>query len=354
MMQHVDPDGTRTPPRVTDSLRLSKLAGRPGLTIVAATVVLFAVISPAVAPTSLHSGSLPPLIVFSSILVLVSLGQMLVIQQRGFDLSVAGAVSLAAVAAAHFGAGSTDRLTMAIVQTLGLLLAAGIVNGLAVAFLKIPPLIATLGMNALLLAVTQAVTGGVSTVDVPPQLADFAKSRLLDVPAPGWITLLLCLLVAIMMKKTLFGRRFELSGTNPRAAEFAGLRPVTYTISAYAIAGLLYATGGLLLAGYVRTPGIDSGTSYLFASVAAVVLGGAALAGGKASTAATVTAAVFLTQLTTVITASGAPPATQYMVQAAIICAGVGIPAVRKIVQRNRRTVERPIRVRRSEMGDTP
>jgi ribose transport system permease protein len=337
----------------TFSSRLKDLSGRPGTAIFAATIVLFAIISPIVAPTSLQSESLPPLIVFSSVLVLASVGQMLVVQQAGFDLSVSGSISLAAVAAAHFGTGSSDRLTTAVLQTLAVTLAAGIVNGLAVAFVKIPPLIATLGMNALLLAATQSVTHGISTVDVPDELTDFAQARLFGVPTPGWVTLAICLLVSFLVKKTIFGRRFELTGNNPQAAHFAGLRPAIFQVSAYGAAGLLYGVAGILLAGYVRTPGISSGTSYLFASVAAVVLGGAALTGGKASTAATVLAALFLTQLTTVVTASGAAPSVQYIIQAAIICIGVGVPAVRKLVQSGRRRValDRARKTRRDADG---
>jgi ribose transport system permease protein len=313
------------------------LITRPGAAIFVAALVLFLVISPLVAPTSVQSSAFAPLVVFGSILVLASFGQMLVVQQGGFDLSVPGAISLAAVGAAHFGVGTPARLALAILLTLGATVVGGFLNGLAVTFLRIPPLIATLGMNALLLAATQVVSNGVSTVDVPNQLATFAQARLFGVPAPGVVTLVVALLLGLIVKYTIWGRRFELSGDNPKAALFAGIRPRRFQIWAYAGGGLFYGIAGLLLAGYVRTPGINSGDPYLFASVAAVVLGGAVLSGGKASTIATLVAAVFLTQLTAVVTASGAAPSLQYIIQAAIICVGVGLPALRRVLSAARR-----------------
>lgn len=311
---------------------------RPGSAIALATVLLFAVISPLVAPSSLNADSLRVLVVLSTVLALASIGQMLVVQQGGFDLSVAASISLAAVAVAHFGLHAST--TAAVIQTVLITTGAGLFAGLVIVLFRVPPLIATLGLGLLLVGLNQSISKGVSTVSVTAGLVKFARDHFLGVPSAGWLCLVVVVVVATVSKRTTLGRRFELSGTSRVAARFAGLRTVGYESGAYAVAGLLYGVAGVLLAGYVQTPGTSSGTPYLFASVAAVVLGGAVIGGGRASVFATLVSAVFLTQLNAVVATTGGSAAVEYIIQAAIICVGIGLPAAQRathIVSRRRR-----------------
>lgn len=121
------------------------------------------------------------------------------------------------------------------------------------------------------------------------------------------------------------GRRFELVGENPRSAANIGIGTRGYTISAYVLSSALAAVGGILLAGLLRTPTLTAGDDYLLPSIAAVVLGGTALTGGKGSIVGTALGALFLAQLSQLVQTFTQATAVQNIVQALII--GVGIVA---------------------------
>jgi ribose transport system permease protein len=128
-----------------------------------------------------------------------------------------------------------------------------------------------------------------------------------------------------VLKFTRLGRRFELVGENPRSAEIIGIPVRRFVISAYWLAGALAAAAGVLLAGLLRTPTLTAGDAYLLPSIAAVVLGGTALTGGRGSLVGTALGALFLAQLTQLVQTFTTLTAVQNIVQALII--GVGIVA---------------------------
>src|SRR5665213_2171124 len=119
------------------------------VTIVISTLVLI-VLCLVFAPSSISSGAFAGSLPFAALLAIVGLGQMLVVQQGGFDLSVAGAVSLAVVIATHVPDGDNARLLPAVLMAFSCALAAGVLNGILVSFLKLNAIIATIGTNALL------------------------------------------------------------------------------------------------------------------------------------------------------------------------------------------------------------
>jgi ribose transport system permease protein len=135
-------------------------------------------------------------------------------------------------------------------------------------------------------------------------------------------------LVAFVVKKTVAGRRFEGVGASSGGARAAGLIVSRYKTLAYVAAALLYCLAGILLGGVVSTPSAFQGDSYLLPSVAAVVLGGTSLLGGRGSVAASAVAALFLTQLDQVLLTSGASSAVQSLVQAGALVVGIAVYSV--------------------------
>ena len=299
----------------------------PYLPIWPATLVLF-VLSPFVASGSIGVGAVQGMLPFAAILAVVSIGQTLVIQQRGLDLSVPGVVSLSAIVVTKAAGGSDSDLAGAVVVALLVGAAAGLVSGLAVTRLSITPLVATLGVNALLLGTILSITGGSSTASASPSLSGFALGKVLGVPDLLILAVILMALVALVVRRTSVGRRFVVTGTSAKAANAAGIRVRRYQAWTYVVAGTLYAVGGILVAGYLKTPGLSAGDSYLLPSIAAVVLGGTSLAGGSGSVIATGAGALFLTQLQQVVFGAGAPESVQLIIQGSAI--GVGM-AVRTI-----------------------
>ena len=141
------------------------------VTVVISTLALIGV-SLVFAPSSISSGALAGSLPFAAILAIVGLGQMLVVQQGGFDLSVAGGVSLAVVISTHVPAGNNADLLPAVLMAVGFAVAAGVVNGVLVGFLRLNAIIATIGMNALIYGAVFAVSGGVPTHHHPPARGD--------------------------------------------------------------------------------------------------------------------------------------------------------------------------------------
>lgn len=137
--------------------------------------------------------------------------------------------------------------------------------------------------------------------------------------------ILIVLTVHLLLKGTRAGRRFELVGENPRSATNIGISTRGYIVSAYWLASALAAAGGVLLAGLLRTPTLTAGNEYLLPSIAAVVLGGTALTGGRGSVVGTAFGALFLAQLSQLVQVFTQATAVQNIVQALII--GVGIVA---------------------------
>jgi ribose transport system permease protein len=130
------------------------------------------------------------------------------------------------------------------------------------------------------------------------------------------------------MKMTVAGRRFEAVGANPVAARSAGITVRGYVLASYVLAGICYAIAGIILASFLKTPGVFVGETYLLPSVAAVVLGGTALTGGSGSVIASAVAALFLTQLGQLVLSIGAPTSIQLLIQSATIAIGMGLRGI--------------------------
>jgi ribose transport system permease protein len=294
--------------------------------IVAATVLLF-VASWIVEPQSLSHSSLLGMLPFAAVLAIVAVGQTLVVQQGGIDLSVPGMISLTVVLMTSVPKGHDGRLPAAIVYAVLGALAAGTLSGLLVSRVGITPIVTTLGMNAVLYGFVIQVSGG-NPPSTTHALNSFATSKIAGVPTTVPIAIAVTALVAFLVKKTVAGRRFEGAGASPSGARAAGLVVGRYKTVAYAAAALLYCVAGILLAGVVSTPGAFQGDSYLLPSVAAVVLGGTSLLGGRGSVAASAVAALFLTQLDQVLLTSGASSAVQSLVQAGALVVGIAVYSV--------------------------
>lgn len=301
---------------------LDSAAARSLLAIVLATVALF-LVSAVLAPQSVGAGAISAMLPFAAILAVVALGQTLVVQQSGIDLSVPGAFSLAVVIVARLSAGGdTTAIVVAVAVALAATAVAGLVNGLIITYLRVTPIVATLGMNALLLGAVWAVSEGAAR-RIPSGLSTSLGGSVLGVPVTVLVALVFTAVIAVVVKKTAAGRRFEVVGASERVAAAAGIRRHGYVLFAYSGAAALYGLGGVLLTGIVNTPGITEGNAYLLPSVAAVVLGGTSLRGGKGNIVASLVAALFFTQVDRLVSTLGLSYGIQIIVQALALALGV-------------------------------
>jgi ribose transport system permease protein len=298
-----------------------------GFVTVLGSLIVLVLISLVFAPSAVSLGALKGSLPFACLIALVGLGQLLVVQQGGFDLSVAGAVSLAVVVATHYPNGDNAQLLPAILIAFGFALAAGVLNGFLVGFVKLNAIIATIGTNALLYGMVFVVSGGVPRITTP-LLAQITGGETFGIPHAVFFLLAVLAVVTFVLKKTVVGRRFEAIGANPLAARAVGLNVRTHQMMAYVCAQLLCCLAGILLAGITREPTAFQGDPLLLPSVAVVVLGGTSLLGGRGFPVATVIAALFLNQLSQFALAVGVPYSAQTIIQALALGFGIGVYSI--------------------------
>jgi ribose transport system permease protein len=306
-----------------------------GMATVTTALVLLFIASAVFAPTSVDHSALLGMLPFAAVLAIAGIGQTLVVQQGGIDLSVPGAVSLSVVITTHEAAGQDDKLLGALLMGLAVAIAFGVLNGLLIGWRGLNPIVATLGANALLYAGVLGISGG-SPRRTTDALREAVGGLTFGVPNSVYIAVAVVAIAAVAMKMTVGGRRFEAIGANPVATASMGLPVTLYRTGAYVWAQILYWLAGVLLAGIIAQPTAFQGDAYLLPSVAAVVLGGTSLLGGRGFLVPTAIAAVFLSQLDQFVLALGVSFAIRTLVEAAALTVGVALYSLDWSVVRRR------------------
>lgn len=295
-------------------------------TVLAGTIILY-IASAFFAPTSVSKVAQMGMLPFAACLAIVGLGQTLVIQQGGIDLSVAGAVSLTVVIVTWGPDRNDDRLMPAVAAAFAAAIITGLINGFLVTKTKLNSIVATLGVNALLYGVMMGLSGG-SPRRTTERLSHFANDKTFGLPHSIYIGIFFTIIVTIILKRTVIGRRFEAVGANPRAAYATGLKVIKYQIGAYVAAQLLYCIAGIVLGGVISQPTAYQGDDYVLPSVAVVVLGGTSLLGGRGFPAASALAALFLKQLDMFVLSLGVPYGVRTIVISFSLMLGIALYAV--------------------------
>ena len=282
------------------------------------------------APSTISTAAILSTLPYFAILAVASIGQHLVIQQRGLDLSTAGVMSFCAVVVTKLPDSSTDTgvVIFWIFAALATGALIGAITGLIVTLLQVPPLVTTIGVNAILFGLTYFVSTGAS-VQSPPMMVKFFTGSFLYVPTLVWMLILVAGVTVFVLTFTTVGRRFIAVSVNPAAAHVVGVPLRAYSILTYTIAGLMYAIAALMLSGYLVSPTVLCGLPYLLGTIAAVVVGGNPLGGlTKGSVVATVIGAFFLTYLAQLVTALGFGSSAEDLADALIVLGGVALPEI--------------------------
>lgn len=299
-------------------------------------LVALVIVSLIIAPHSLSHRSILTMLPVAAILAVASLGQSLTIQQGGIDFTVPGVMTMAAVLVTGESNSQDNHLVKAIVIALVVSGVIGLATGLAVALLRITPIIATLAVNALALGAVSAYASS-APKQSPPSLAAFAIDRTIGIPNTILIALAVLVIAVVVQTWMTIGRRFVAIGDNPATARAMGLPVTRYVIGTYVAAALLYGIAGIMLAGYVVAPSLSLGTPYLLSTITAVVVGGTAFGGGRARLIGAAVAALFLTQLNSLLNAINAPTSISLVLQAIAIAIAVGTgPIVDRLRHRRR------------------
>ena len=330
----------------------------PGRALVASGVVaarflpiwlaaaVLAIVAAIIAPAALQHTAWAYVLPYMTILAVAALGQMLVIMQGGIDLSTPGVISFGANLIVGVGVGSNHGLALGLLACLGFGAAVGLVNGILVGILRLNPLIVTLAVGQIVLAwSSKYAREHTLSLQVPGALSSWAAEKPLGISAVFWTGAAIAVAVALVLRYTTAGRRFQAVGANPRAAWMAGLHVRTHVVFAYTAAGTLYGVAAILLAGLRINIDPAFGAEYLLLPIAAVVIAGASLSGGLASATSTWMAALALTFLTQMLLIRGYSPAARFVVGGAAIIVGMLISGdrVASLLGRVLRPSEAPV-----------
>lgn len=268
----------------------------------------------------------------ASFLGILAAGAMLVILLGQIDLSVPWTLTGAAIITTTL-AGMQEPAARMLAVPAGLAFGAavGLVNGAVVARLRIPSMVWTLAMNAMLLGGAVFWTGGHKPRGRAPDLTTaLALGRTLHVPNAFLTWLAVSAAIVFLLRRTVFGRYLYAIGNNERAVLLAGVRVERVIVGAFVLAGLLSALVGLLLAGYANQAYQGMGNPYLMPTIAAVVIGGTSILGGRGSYAGTFAGALFITLLLSVLSVLQLPEAVRQILFGAIILAMLVVDGLRR------------------------
>jgi ribose/xylose/arabinose/galactoside ABC-type transport system permease subunit len=232
----------------------------------------------------------------SSVLVLLALGQTFVIVAGMLDLSVGSLVSLVVVLSASSSAGGSEALPIA----LGVGLASGLVTGSLVNFLRINPLVLTLGMmtiiNGIVFVYTEQSIGAPAT-----WLVSLANGNVAGIPAVLPLVIIVAAVCHGLLQHTRFGLHLQATGGSDENARHAGIRTNRIVVVSFIANGLLAAVAGLILLGRIGTGYPNAGSGLELDAIVAVVLGGTSLAGGRGSMITSALAAVVLSLVSNIL-----------------------------------------------------
>ena len=258
-----------------------------------------------------------------SSLAIVTMGQVFVIVTGGLDLSNGMVITLVTLLAATLPGEGVGGFALICVTCLGLGAVVGLVNGLVVTKLRVPPLIGTLGMFGVLKGVAYVYTGGAPKGFVPESLKLLGGGRIGPIPIAAVFAVAVIAAGAFILQRTLFGRRLFAVGANPRAAELSGVSVEATKVWAYVLSGLCAAAAGLVVAGYVGVGSLSAGNDYNLNSVAAAVIGGTALAGGAGSVVGGAAGALFLGLVVSLLRFFGLSYSWQLVVEGTILTGSI-------------------------------
>lgn len=289
-MTHTDMRAAATEPRVKErpARRLSRSVGTQNVSLLIALAILVAIFGIARPDIFFKPVNLVNIGGAVALLAVVSCAETIVILSGGLDISVGSTVGLSSVCSA-WAMTNVNNAAVGIVFAMLAGLAAGLINGLIITVGRVNPVIATLGTLSAFQGIAFLFAAGQSIPVLNPRYIEIGLARIAGLPVALVIAIIVALIVAVVLQITDFGRNIYALGGNPVAARFAGIPIKRYQIGIYAVAGLIAGIGGIILTARTQNGTPASGSAGLeLQAITAVVLGGAALTGGKGTVVGTI------------------------------------------------------------------
>jgi ribose/xylose/arabinose/galactoside ABC-type transport system permease subunit len=286
-------------------------------------VFLFLIVffSSLVSPAFLKPQNIVNILNPAAALGMVAIGQTFVILtgRGGLDLSVASVMATVAVIAAAYTGGQDSQLLPAATICIFFGILIGLINGLLITKLRVPPIMATLGMMIILLGGRFLYTKGIAKGSYPPLLRFLGTGFIGPIPTSVFSLAILLIIASLLLKKTVLGRQIYALGGNVNAAILCGYNTHLILIIVYIFSAVSASIAGLYLAGWIGVADNWVGQGYEIDSVAAVVMGGTSFEGGRGGVFGTIAGVLILVVLYNLVLLLHFPVQTQYMVKGAVI-----------------------------------
>ncbi len=322
---------------------MGHLSGRSGrltstgivVGILVVAIVIGAILTAMEGRNFFSAGNIRSILTLTSVLGFIAIGQTLVILVGSLDLSVPYVASLTSVLAGGVMAGESGNVPLAVAYSVGVAAAVGLVNGLIVSGLKVHGFVATLGVGLVIsgyLATNYQGNHGIA----PRSFRLIGATQIGPVPVSA-VILLGCALVAIwMLRRTRLGHHIYAVGGNESVARMSGIRTWVPVVSAHVLCSVLTALAGLLLLARlgVGSPTIGTQGGYDLMSIAAVVLGGTLLSGGKGNVVGTLAGVAIFAVMDNVMGVMQVNPFLRDVIRGVVIVAAVAVYARRELDRR--------------------
>jgi ribose transport system permease protein len=265
-------------------------------------------------------------VALSAFTAVAAFGQYIAVLTGGLDLSIPNMITMCGALLTGFSLGDNGRVWWVLPLVLLIGAVVGAANGIGVVFLGLAPVVMTLAMNVILGGVVLVYTGGTPKGRTPPVIVHLIQgNKAFGLPIPNLLIVMLMLAVVmiLLMSKTVFGRQVFAVGSNRQAARLSGVRVGRTLILVYGLSGLASATTAVMLCGYGNQSYLGMGDPYLLLPLAAVVVGGTSIMGGRGLYLGVLGGAMILTALTTILAGTSLPEAYRQIIYAVVILAAV-------------------------------
>lgn len=295
---------------------LFKTLGSSVIAKVFMTAILLYIFSGIVQPNYFSYKYLSNTLVTASFLGLLTVGQSLVILTGGIDLSIVITMNLAAVITSKLAGGSLLYLLLVLLAT-GIVI--GALNAFGIVFLKVPPIVMTLAMQSIVTSAMYLYTNGIAEGAAPKVIKTIGTGSVGKIRIMLIVWVLIACLITFLLQRTTFGRKLYALGNSESVAYYSGVQNTLIIFLVYILSSVFAVLCGLLYTGYLGYAYLGMGSSFLMLSIAAVVIGGTSINGGKGSYAGTIAGCIILYILDGLLTSLNMSQAVQNIIYGCII-----------------------------------
>lgn len=308
---------------------LYKLIARNGVIII--FLAIAALVAALTGGRSITPSNIMNILMQTTTTGLMAIGMTLVIIDRGIDLSVGGVAALSSAVGAicMVKVGLPWALCVGIILLIGILV--GLVNGLAIAVLKMPPFICTMATLQMSRGMAHFILGGTTVFGLPPQHAIFGQGKIFSIfPVSVLILLVCCVLVAVLLRYSRFGRELYAMGGNPRAAWIAGINVIRNRIIIYVICGFMASVAALIITSRIMCAQVTIGNGNELDAIASSVIGGVSMAGGEGNVVGAVIGSIIIVIINNGLNLMGVSPYIQTAIKGLVIFVAIAADVIRR------------------------